>query len=205
MASLLPTMLIAVAAGLFAATGPAAAQPMYKITAADGTVTYTDRPPADAPRVERLGRAGTAATAAPLLPPALREPASKFPVVLYTVPDCAPCERARELLARRGVPYQERLADPQADRAAWLRAVGGFEAPALAVGAEVQRGFEAESWHVTLDLAGYPRASQLPAGFPPAPVVPLVSRAPQPAREPAAVPDTPAAAAPPAPASGIRF
>lgn len=181
------------------------AQTLYKVTAPDGSVTFTDRPPASALRVEPVGRSAT--PAAPVLPPALRDPASRFPVVLYTIPDCAPCDRGRELLRARGIPYEERVADSDADREAWLRIVGSVEAPGLAVGRQMLRGFSATEWASTLDLAGYPRESRLPPNHPPAPVAPLVARrSVEPPPTPVETPVTPAPVPTiPLPGGGIRF
>jgi glutaredoxin len=128
--------------------------------------------------------------------------------VLYAIPDCAPCDRGRQLLRSRGVPYQERLASSDADRDAWLRVVGSAEAPAITVGSQVLRGFSEGEWQATLDLAGYPRESRLPANHPPAAVTPLVAR-PAPAQPP--LPAEPVVAPPPQPTiplgsgGGIRF
>lgn len=187
---------------------PAAAQALYKLVGPDGAVTYTDRPPAGGNlRVESLGRAERGGSA-PALPQALRDAVARFPVVLYTLPDCAPCDRARDLLRSRGVPHEERRADPAADRDAWLRAVGSLEAPALTVGAQALRGFAAEEWNATLDLAGYPRSSRLPANYPLPEAQPLVARRTVPA--PAVEPEAPVEPLPrpslPLPAGGgIRF
>ncbi len=186
--------------GLALAATAVHAQGIYRIVGPDGSVSFTDRPPAAAARIEPLGRAG-AAPAAPALPPGLREVAARFPVVLYTVPQCAPCDRGRQLLRARGIPHEERVADPQTDAEAWLRALGSTDAPGLTVGAQVLRGFGEDEWHTTLDLAGYPRQSRLPANRPhPAPL-PLVARPAQPAAEP-----PPVALPPPLPApGGFRF
>lgn len=197
-----PRLLLGAALAV-AAAASAGAQTLYRVTAPDGSVTFTDRPPASATRVEPIGRG--AAAPSPTLPPALRDAASRFPVVLYTIPDCAPCDRGRELLRARGIPYEERLADSDADREAWLRIVGSVEAPGLGVGRQMLRGFSATEWAATLDLAGYPRESRLPPNFPPAPVAPLVARrSVEP--PPAEVPATPLPAVTiPLPQGGIRF
>ena len=193
----------AVVAATLAAT--ASAQTLYRVTAPDGSVTFTDRPPASATRVEPIGR-GTNAPA-PALPPALRDAATRFPVVLYTIPDCAPCDRGRELLRARGIPYEERVADSDADREAWLRIVGSVEAPGLGVGRQMLRGFSATEWSSTLDLAGYPRESRLPPNHPPAAVTPLVAR--RSIEPPPAAVETPVTPLPvptiPLPGGGIRF
>lgn len=200
-----PTRLL-LAASLAAVGAAAGAQTLYRVTAHDGSVTFTDRPSASAVRVEPIGHAAAGAASA-TLPPVLRDAASRFPVVLYTIPDCAPCDRARELLQARGVPFEERVADTDADREAWLRVVGSAEAPGLAVGRQMLRGFSAAEWNATLDLAGYPRTSRLPPNYPPAPVAPLVARRiAQPPPPPATTPaDAPTAVTIPLPQDGIRF
>jgi len=187
---------------VFAATA-AHAQGLYRIVGPDGSVTFTDRPPrADAGRAEPLARGGGPAPV--LLPPGLREPAARFPVVLYTVPDCPPCDRGRELLRTRGIPHEERVADPQTDAEAWLRRLGSTDAPGLTIGAQVLRGFNADEWQATLDLAGYPRASRLPANHVQPPARPLVARPAQP--EAAAMPPAPLPTPLPATSpGGFRF
>lgn len=179
------------------------AHALYKVVGPDGKVTYTDRPPPQAQgRAVPLGNAAGEAPPEAALPFALRELNTKFPVVLYATAECAPCDRGRELLRQRGIPYRERLATSDADRAAWLRTVGSAEAPALMVGGQALYGFSAASWNETLDVAGYPKESRLPPSYrPPAPA-PLVQAAPA---EPASAPVPLPPEAPFTPASGIRF
>jgi glutaredoxin len=194
------------AAGLAAlAVLPAWGQ--YKVVGPDGKVTYTDRPPAAAEGKAaplRGGRESTVGDAG--LPYALRTTASRYPVTLYTTPDCAPCDQGRQLLRQRGIPFRERTATTEADRAAWASSVGGTQAPVLTIGNQKLSGFQDSSWHSYLDAAGYPRESQLPAGYSPPPPQPLVAQAPAaPQREEAAAAPAPVAP-PPAPASGgFRF
>jgi len=85
--------------GLALAATAAQAQGVYRVVGPDGAVTFTDRPPDAAARVEPLVRSG-APPASPALPPGLREVAARFPVVLYTVPQCAPCDRGGNCCAR---------------------------------------------------------------------------------------------------------
>lgn len=192
---------------LLAVTGPAHA--LFKVIGPDGKVTYTDRPPsATDGRVVPVGRADDTQTADGAgLPASLRAVVLRFPVTLYTVDACEPCDRARDMLVARGVPYRERKANNATDRDDWLRAVGGLEAPALAIGAQMLRGYAADTWASYLDTAGYPRESQLPRNYSPPAVRPLVERAPVPAADdepatPAPAPSVP----PPLPSpSGIRF
>ncbi|MDE2145799.1 MAG: glutaredoxin family protein [Burkholderiales bacterium] len=168
------------AAALLAAGGPAWAQ--YKVVKPDGSVTYTDRPPADSnARVIQLGRGEDAAAkdtaaGAPALPYALQQVARRYPVTLYTAADCTPCNQARQMLLQRGVPFSERLVATRDDAQALERLVGGSSVPALSIGAQPVRGYSAEEWNAFLDAAGYPRRSELPAGWAPGAAQPLVER-----------------------------
>ncbi|MEW6705951.1 MAG: glutaredoxin domain-containing protein [Pseudomonadota bacterium] len=195
-------------AACLAALGCVPAWAQYKVVGPDGKVTYTDRPPPAAEsKLAPLGRnpreAGGADAA---LPYALRSVASRYPVTLYTTSDCEACDRGRQLLRQRGVPFRERTANTDADRAAWPQVVGGNQAPALSIGSQKLTGLSESAWHSYLDAAGYPRESQLPASYrPPAPQ-PLVAPAaaqPEPS-EPAPAAEAATAAPPPA-SGGFRF
>lgn len=197
-------------AALALAAGPAHA--LFKVVGPDGRVTYTDRPPNAAEgKTQPINRDGSSGGASDTsaLPFALRQVATRFPVTLYSTSKCEPCELARAALIRRGVPFSERTAEAQEDREAWTRLIGGPEAPALRVGGQLLRGYNPAQWDETLDLAGYPKQSLLPASWrPPAPA-PLVDRAPSkgPNLSPQALPPTeaPAPVDPRSNPTGIRF
>jgi len=180
-----------------------AAHALFKVVGPDGKVTYTDRPPnASEGRVMPVnGDSGRASD--PSLPFALRQVATRFPVTLYTTKDCGDaCNQGRSLLARRGVPYVERIAETNEDREAWPRLVGGNEAPVLKVGEQTLRGFAPLGWDETLDVAGYPRQSLLPANYAPLPALPLTERRPA---TPQATQQPAAPVEPGSNPSGIRF
>lgn len=189
-----PHVLFALALAALAASGPAAAQ--YKVVAPDGSVTYTDRPPATSQaRISALSTRGGGATPVDAsLPFELRQVAGRFPVVLYSAADCTPCDSGRQWLQQRGIPYIERRIAPEDDLALLERAVGGRTVPALTVGTQALRGFAQAEWASYLDAAGYPRESRLPRNWQPPAPQPLGDR-PQVAAPPAA----PASAATPAP------
>src|SRR5688572_9941938 len=87
---------------------PAHAQ--YKVVGPDGRVTYTDTPPpsSSGSKVTKLGdRVSVIPQVA--LPLELREAVSRYPVTLYTMKTCEPCDAARQFLRTRGVPHTERL------------------------------------------------------------------------------------------------
>jgi len=173
---------------LAAALLAGAAHAQYKIVGPDGRVTYTDRPPVTAPgeRVEPLNRPSGEASEGAALPLELREPASRYPVLLYTSANCAPCDTGRQLLRARGIPFAERTTVTAEDTEALQRLSGSREVPVLTIGAQVLRGLQTDAWNSYLDAAGYPRESKLPPGYRRPPATPLVP--PQ-----AAVPVQPAA------------
>jgi len=159
------------AAALAAALAAPAAYAQYKWIDANGRVNYGDRPPpTDSRRVMR-GPAGVHSSEAPAagdhrLPYALRSAASRYPVVLYTAPDCAPCDLGRSHLAQRGVPYTEKLVQTAADvRAFNALQLGSTQFPVLTVGTDRMAGFEATLWNRMLDAAAYPRSSMLPPNY----------------------------------------
>lgn len=199
-----PALLTCLAASLLLLATPAA-HALFKVVGPDGRVTYTDRAPSasDGKVMPVNGETGRASD--PALPFALRQVTSRFPVLLYTMKDCGEaCALARALLARRGVPYSERIAETNEDREAWTRIVGGTEAPVLKVGEQTLRSYAPAAWDETLDVAGYPRQSLLPANYAPPPATPLTERrTATPVR-----PTAPPVAATPEPGSnptGIRF
>jgi glutaredoxin len=152
------------------------AHALFKVVGPDGRVTYTDRAPGPSdgrmqPVSKETGRASDLQ-----LPYALRQVASRFPVTLYTAADCGDaCTMARSFLSRRGVPYAERTAKTTEEREAWERIVGGTQAPTLTVGSQSLRGFTPAAWDETLDVAGYPKSSLLPASWQPPAPVPLIA------------------------------
>ncbi|MBP6763491.1 MAG: glutaredoxin family protein [Rubrivivax sp.] len=175
----------------------------YKVVAPDGSITYTDRPPAASMgRVTSLNRDASPTGTDNSLPVELRQVVAKYPVTLYTTADCVPCDNGRRLLQQRGVPYSERRVSTDEDAEALERLVGGRSVPALSIGPQPLRGFSETDWSSYLDAAGYPRTSRLPKGWPVPEATALTERA-APAPAPAAPPPRRAAPEPvPAPEPG---
>lgn len=217
------TCLIGVLVALAAAA--AHAQTLYRIVGPDGRVTYTDRPPAGAAGTPvgaaapaRPGASGAARDpAATGLDPAtmagwpapLRAAATRFPVTLYAAEGCAPCDEARRMLQRRGVPYTEKRVRTEDDARRLEQLTGGRLVPAATIGRQALSGFQEQDWQGWLDSAGYPRDRMLPPAWRPAPVTalaPAAAAAPaSPASQPAARPaPLPTVEPGPGPA-GIRF
>ncbi|MBC5783682.1 glutaredoxin family protein [Ramlibacter sp. USB13] len=213
----MPTFRTAALAALYAATALAAATAqaqVYRSVGPDGKVTFTDRPPVD-------GKATPAATlplgggAAANLPAEVRRAAGQYPVTLYSSSDCGPCDQARAMLQRRGIPFSEKTINTPQDAAALQRVSGGNSLPFATIGGQHLNGFAEGEWSQFLDAAGYPKTSQLPASYRNPPATPLVAVQLPPPQAPAAPQGGSAQAAPapaPAPAestgsnpAGIRF
>ena len=191
----LPGLLLVLAAAAMPA------QALYKVVGADGKVTYTDRAPSNTEgKVTPLSPTGSAVAADPTeLPLELRQVSTRYPVTLYVIADCLPCDSARTLLRERGIPYTERIVVSDEDANAVQRLTGSRDLPTMTIGSQHLRGFAADVWTGYLDSAGYPRESRLPAGYKYAAATPVTQRV-----EPARPAPEPAAPAPASPA-GIRF
>jgi glutaredoxin len=191
------------------------AQQIYRVVGADGRVTFSDKPPPDAngkasaAPVVSLSGAGSTQTAS--LPIELRNAVNRYPVTLYTAPDCVPCGTGRAMLSARGVPFTEKSVTSNEDVEALKRLAGASSVPFLTIGGQQLKGFSEVEWSQFLDAADYPKTSQLPASYRQPPATPLVA-AQQP-QAPVRAPAEPGAArgAAPAPAAaaenpaGIRF
>ena len=144
------------------AVGAAQAANVYRWVGADGKVHYSDTPPpAGSKNVEQKRMEGNLADSG-TLPYALQQAVKNFPVTLYITNCGEGCDKAREYLKRRGVPYAEKNpAKNQIDREALNKLTGGVEVPTLVVGSSPTKGFESGQWDAALDAAGYPKTNAL--------------------------------------------
>ncbi|MBM3391575.1 MAG: DUF4124 domain-containing protein [Betaproteobacteria bacterium] len=139
----------------------AGAQPLYKWVDKNGKVHYSDQPPPKEIRKVEQPRLGASTIETSGLSYEAQEAAKNFPVMLYTTPECGQeCASARNLLSRRGVPFNETRVMTTNDGEAFKKALGTDKLlfPALIVGKSKQIGFEDDSWQGMLDAAGYPRS-----------------------------------------------
>lgn len=169
----------------------ASASAQYKWTDRDGQVNYGDQPPKDATNVAPLAPLDVATDnndALGRLPYEVRRVAQNFPVVLYSMSACGPCDDARTFLKSRNVPFVEHTIASREDIDAYHQLGGTDLLPTLAVGHEMLRGFESGAWSEALATAGYPRGVPLPHDW----------------QWPAPTPLAPTAAAPAAPAPGVE-
>ncbi len=144
---------------LLLGSATANADGLYRWVDANGKVHYTDSPPPDSARKseKRAHAAPPAAVAG--LSYANQVAAKNFPVSLYTAAKCGePCDQARNLLNKRGVPFTEiSIADGKLHDEL-VRLAGSAELPALRVGKQFTKGFETGLFNAALDIAGYGRS-----------------------------------------------
>lgn len=144
--------------------GSAAAQTTFRWVDKEGHVHYADQPPPPVnvrnmemkqlkgPNVIDTGGAFSYETS---------QASKNAPLTLYTSDNCAEnCKRARDLLARRGAPYTEKMIRTSAD-ADEFRAATGYKdkelvVPLLKAGGRSEKGYEEGAWNRLLDESGYP-------------------------------------------------
>lgn len=170
-------LMFAAAASCVAAT---AQSTLYRWVDKDGKVQFSDTPPPGDVKNAQQKRYGQA-NADQDLPFATQAAMRRNPVMLYTVPNCEPCGKGRELLSNRGVPFSERDAQSNVEtQQALKKLTGDLNVPLLLIGESRIKGFEEGSWSAALDAAGYPKerpfglAPTQPtnANLPPAPKAP---------------------------------
>lgn len=160
-----PVACLALAALSLLASSPAWA--LYKVVGPDGKVSYTDVPPANAnaSQVKSVAVGSGASALSAGLPFELAKVVRQYPVTFYAFKGCNICEQGRQYLKQRGVPFQEKSVDTQADMKLYEALNGGRQMPLLVIGRQHVKGYDSQEWSSYLDAAGYPTASQVPAGY----------------------------------------
>lgn len=87
----------------------------------------------------------------------LRRAREQAPVTLF-ISECGPvCDRTRDHLKQRGVPYASKDPTKAPEIAVELKKLtGSYELPVLQVGAKFEKGFSPDVWDALLEGAGYP-------------------------------------------------
>lgn len=140
----------------------AGAQTTYRwIDPATGRTVISDQPPPANAKSVSTSKASGGASDTGSLPFATRQAMEKFPVVLYTSASCTEhCKSARDLLAKRGVPFEEKSLTTNDDIEALQNLLGGEAmVPTVKVGNQIGKGYLASEWNGLLDLAGYPKTA----------------------------------------------
>ncbi len=177
---------LALTLALLAFAAAASAQ-LYRWTDEQGKVHFGDTPPPPGARnvQKKSGAPGVTGTEENV-PFALRQPLKEFPVTLYSAPSCNGCAPARALLNARGIPFKEISVRTDEQIAELNKAAGENVVPALLVGPTAIRGFDEDSYHRVLDVAGYPKMGALPTRHQAEPKAAEDKSADKPAAEPPA-------------------
>lgn len=137
----------------------AQADTLYKWVDSQGHVSYHDQPPSDGAgyRVEEkvLGSSHK-----PQEGETLADIIEKYPVVLYSVPDCDSCNLARLYLQKRKVPFTEQnlSTDPKLQQIV-KKKTGSLSAPTIMIGEKVMKGYVESVLEGELDDVGYPKVA----------------------------------------------
>jgi glutaredoxin len=130
----------------------------YRWVDEKGRVHYTDTPPpASAKSAEKKNLKGSELGQQESYE--MMQAVRKAPVTLYTFTECqAPCQMARDVLNKRGVPFREKQVSNQQMLDELQKVSGGTNVPVLVVGGQVEKNASPEAFNQALDNAGYPRA-----------------------------------------------
>ena len=147
---------IAFIVGIALATSALAQQ--YRWVDEKGRVHYTDTPPppsAKSAQKKNLKGSELGQQESYEMMQAVRN----APVTLYTFTECqAPCQMARDVLNKRGVPFREKQVSSQQMLDELQKVSGGTNVPVLVVGTQVEKNASPDAFNQALDNAGYPRA-----------------------------------------------
>ena len=158
----IPTGFASIAAALLLLVAIPSSAQQYRWLDDKGRVQYTDTPPpASAKDVQKKNLKGSVVGTA--VPFELTRAVKDAPVTLYTSPPCGiSCDKARDALNARGVPFKEVQVWDEETNAALRKISNGKEVPVLVVGSRVQTGFEQGAFDRALDVGGYPKAGLVP-------------------------------------------
>src|SRR5580765_3833475 len=153
-AHMLRTLIVLMA--VLAAAGALAQQ--YRWVDEKGHVHYTDTPPPpSAKSAQKKNLKGNELGQQESYE--MMEAARKAPVTLYTFTECQmPCQMARDVLNKRGVPFREKQVSNQQMLDELQKVSGGTNVPVLVVGTQVEKNASPDAFNQALDIAGYPRA-----------------------------------------------
>ena len=143
---------------LFLLVAPLAWAQQYRWVDEKGRVHYTDTPPPPSAKdAQKKNLKGSELGQQESYE--MTEATRKAPVTLYTFTECqAPCQMARDVLNKRGVPFREKQVANQQMLDELQKVSGGTNVPVLVVGAQVEKNASPDAFNQALDNAGYPRA-----------------------------------------------
>lgn len=141
---------------LWAMAAVVQASEIYRWVDDKGKVHYGDRP---APQSKQSSRVISKPNVVEVDKESyqLRRAREKMPVILF-ITTCGPvCDRAKDHLNQRGVPFGIKDPTKAPEIAVELKKLAGaIEVPVLQVGTDFRKGFDAVAWDGLLTSAGYP-------------------------------------------------
>jgi glutaredoxin len=163
---------------LIAFAAAAASAQQYRWVDEKGGVHYTDTPPpASAKSGQKKNLRGNNVAAQPNYE--LDQAMKSSPVTLYSHPDCKePCQMARQVLNKRGVPFTEVSAVDPAKVEQLKQVSGGITVPVLVLGGQIEKSISADAYNRALDSAGYPPPGTVRPRSQAAPAPPSVAEKP---------------------------
>lgn len=152
---------------LFALCATAQAAGLYRWVDESGKVQYGDVPAPEVKQAEKKKFSDVKDAPHANLPYESRRALQNFPVTLYVAENCKdPCQKARDLLHKRGIPFTEKILSDTHEMDAFRKESGSEQTPTVSIGKVWLSGFLAEQWNSELDVAGYPRVAPYRAPAP---------------------------------------
>jgi len=153
------TVVRALMLAVLLAASAAAAGTVYKSTAPDGSIVYSDHPPANGKIEKTISFDDLPMSVAPPRPqdepsgrstqvthPAVAKPANKAKVVLYVASWCPYCRAARAWLAQHQIAYEEIDIESEIGSMEFQVEARGGGIPYLVRGSRHIRGFKEEGY-----------------------------------------------------------
>jgi glutaredoxin len=185
--------------------GQTAQAQLYKWVGPDGKVTYSDTPPPAGAKQLNTKAANSGGGSSAPLPADVAAAVARNPVVLYTAPNCNPCNLGSALLKKRGVPFSEKTITSYEDGEKLKQISGQSQLPFLTISNTKISGFNDAEWELALSSAGYPESNKLPKDFKYADAEPAVPLPPPVVKQEPEKRVVPPPKPKPVPDSGIRF
>lgn len=156
----------------FTLCSTAQAAGLYRWVDETGKVHYGDVPAPEIKQAEKKKFSDVKGAPNADLPYESRRAIQNFPVTLYVAENCKdPCQKARDLLQKRGVPFTEKILSDEQGMNEFRKISGSEQTPTVSIGKVWLSGFQAEQWNGELDVAGYPKVAPYrvpaPAQLPP--------------------------------------
>ncbi|MFQ5993588.1 MAG: glutaredoxin domain-containing protein [Acidiferrobacterales bacterium] len=133
---------------------------LYKWVDQNGNVTYHDRPPPTEGGYRVESKTFKLRSGEPRGPTSndASVAAEKYPVIIYSTPQCTSCDLARAYLGKRNVPFTDKNVQGNRELLKELQdKTGSLTVPTIMIGEKVMKGYLESLLAGELDAAGYPK------------------------------------------------